>query len=161
MEGLHQIRGLRDVAHEDASDEAATAQDQLLGGVFLWLGELDEFIILERLRDSHGCELDAHDLQLGCELGAVISGIEIALRDMVGEDFSVLPKGRDKAVNLAAMLGAFAHGIDIRIIHGAHMVVDDNSAPDGKPSAKADSALGRIPAAIISMSEASAEPSLN
>src|ERR1700730_15508276 len=136
MEGLHQIRGLRDVPHEDASDEAAIAHDQFLVGVFLWLGELDEFIMLEGLGDSQRCELDAHDLQLSCELGPVISGIEIALRNMVGEDFSLLPQWRDKAVNLAAMLGAFAQGIDIRIIHGAHMVVDDNGASDGKTGTK-------------------------
>jgi hypothetical protein len=64
---------------------------------------------------------------------------------MVGEDFSLLPQGRDKAVNLAAMLGAFAHGIDIRIIDGAHMVVDDYGALDGKPGAQADLGIGPDP----------------
>jgi hypothetical protein len=106
---------------------------------------LDELVAVQRLGDSHGCELDAHDLQLGRELRAIIGGIEIALRDMVGEDFSLLPQGRDKAVNLAAMLGAFAHGIDIRIIDGAHMVVDDNGALDGKPGAQADLGIGPDP----------------
>jgi hypothetical protein len=93
VKGLHEICGLRNVAHKDASDEVAIAHDQLLVGAFLWLGELDEFIIFERLRDSHGCELDAHDLQLGRKPGTIINGIEIVLRDMVGEDFSLLHSG--------------------------------------------------------------------
>ena len=80
---------------------------------------------------------------------------------MVGEDFSLLPQWRDKAVNLAAMLGAFAQGIDIRIIDGAHLVVDDNGASDGKTGTKADLGIETIPAAITSMSQASVEPSLN
>ena len=43
------------------------------------------------------------------------------------------------------MLHAFADGIDIRIIHGPHMVVDDNGAFDGQAGAKADLGIGPYP----------------
>ncbi len=78
VEGLHQEGGLADVAHQDAADQPAVAHDQLLVGAALGLGELDGLVaLLLGLGDAHGGQLDAHHLQLGGELGAVIGGVEI------------------------------------------------------------------------------------
>ena len=79
IEALHQVGGLADVAHEDAADQPAVAHDQLLVGAALGLGELDDLVaLLGGLGDPHRGELDAHDLELGRELRAVIGGVGVA-----------------------------------------------------------------------------------
>ena len=92
IEALHQVGALLMSPMQDAADEPAVAHDQLLVGALLGLGELHDLVALvSGLGDPHRGELDAHDLELGRELRAVIGGIGVAARDVVGENLGLLP----------------------------------------------------------------------
>ena len=51
---------------------------------------------------------------------------------MVGEHHGLLPQRRDQAVDLAAVLHALAHRVDVVVVHGAHLVVDHDRPLDGE-----------------------------
>jgi hypothetical protein len=90
------------------------------------------------LGEAHRGELDPHHLELGRQLRAVIGGVRLRLRDVVGQHLGLLPQGRHEPVDAAAMLRALAHDIDIGIVDRAHMVVDHDGALDGEAAAQAD-----------------------
>ena len=113
VEGLHQIGGFRDLAHQDAPDETAVADDELLVGPAFGFRELDHLVVLVgRLRDAHRREFDSHDLELGGELRAMIGGLIVTARHVIGKDLDLIPERRDEAIDPAPVLGAFAHDID-------------------------------------------------
>lgn len=72
----------------------------------------------------------------------MIGRVEVALRDMISENLALIPQRRDEAVDASAMLRAFAHHIDIVIVDGAHVLVDDDRAFDGQAGAPANFGIG-------------------
>ena len=67
---------------------------------------------------------------------------KIGLGDMVGEDLGLVPQWRDEAIDLPAMLRAFADDVDPRIVDRAHMIVDDDRAFDGQAAVAPDLGIG-------------------
>ncbi|MEA2137894.1 MAG: hypothetical protein QOG56_1044, partial [Solirubrobacteraceae bacterium] len=60
----------------------------------------------------------------------MVGGLRVGAGDLVGEHDRLLPQRRDEPVDLAAVLGALADDVDVRLVHRAHRVVDDDRALD-------------------------------
>ena len=86
------------------------------------------------LLHAHRRDVDAGDLELRRGPRAVVRGARVGAGDVVGEHHGLLPQRRDQAVDLAAVLDALADRVDVRVVHGAHLVVDDDRPLDGEPA---------------------------
>ena len=74
-------------------------------------------------------QIDAGDLQFGRRDRALIAG-KTQLCEVVGADLGLLEQWRHQAVSDAAMAGAFADGVNARVV-GLQGVVDENAAIAG------------------------------
>jgi hypothetical protein len=71
-------------------------------------------------------QVDAGHLELGRRDRPLVAR-DAHLREVVGGDLGLLEQGRDQAIALAAVLHAFAHRVDLRVV-GLQRVVDDDAA---------------------------------
>ena len=114
------------VAIEHGADDLLVAQDDALvdaaGGVL----QHDLFLVRARREIAGREQVDAGDLQLGRGDRAVIGG-EALHGEVVGADLGLLEQRRHEAVDLAAMLHAFADRVDAPV-EGLHGVGDDDAA---------------------------------
>jgi hypothetical protein len=101
------------------------------------LGERDGLVVVVLGPDDpHRREVDAGDLELRRELRPVVGSLRVGPRDPLGEHDRLLPQRRHEAVDLAAVLGALADDVDVRLVHRAHRVVDDDPPLDLETGAR-------------------------
>ncbi len=92
--------------------------------------------------DAHRDDVDAGDLEGGAGARALVRGVGIRAGEVLGEDDGLFPDGCDEPVHLAAVLGAFADGVDARFFLAAHLVVDDDAAFDDEAAGAGEFGVG-------------------
>ena len=119
-------RAVDGIAIEHGADDLLVAQNDPLvdaaGGVL----HDDLFLVRARREIAGGEQVDAGHLQFGRNHRAVIGGKTLH-GEVVGANLGLVEQRSDEAVGLAAMLHAFADGIDAPVI-GLHGVGDDDAA---------------------------------
>src|SRR5688572_11046320 len=111
-EPVHEAMIVGRLADEDDAFKLVVPEDQLLVNAERWIFQADAFDTLPLIIEVTGAkDIGAHDLELSGggvtgENGAAVAG------DRSGEDFALLPKGCDKAEELAVEFRAFADGIN-------------------------------------------------
>ncbi len=106
--------------------DAVVLQHQFLVDALVGILEDDFLTLLVAVELAGGEQIDAGHLELGGGHHALVAGIA-QLRQVVGADLGHLEQGRHQAIGLAAVLDAFPHGIDARVV-GLHGVVDQHAA---------------------------------
>ncbi len=114
------------VAVHDRAADAVAGDHQLL--VHAPAGVLEHHLLgaVIAAEVAGGEQVDAGDLQPGRGHRAVVARITEPC-EVVGADLRLLEQGRDQAVGRAAVLDAFADGIDARVV-GLQGVVDHDTA---------------------------------
>jgi hypothetical protein len=123
---------LRPGADAERADEAPAADDQpaVAGRARILPGDgADIAALIELLDVAHAEDVGAHDLELGGRRRAAVA--RRLAGDPRGRDRGLLEPGRHQPVDVAVVLGAFAHGVDVGIGR-AHRVVDCDAAADGE-----------------------------
>ena len=133
VERLHQEGDLGAVAEHRCADELLVPDDQRLVDAAARLGEHDVLVgVPLRALHAHRGDIDAGHLELGRGPRAVVGGVRVGAGDLVGQHDGLLPERRDQAVDLAAVLHAFADREDVGVVHRPHLVVDDDRPLDGE-----------------------------
>src|SRR5579863_3514856 len=142
VEGLEEIGGLADFAHQDAACQAAVTDDQFFVNAALGLHELHDIFIFAVARDhAHRGEFDAHHLELGGELRALVCSRGIRAGDVLREHFGLIPQRSDEAIDATAMLRTFADREDVGV-GSAQLIVNHDSAFGRQTPARADLGVG-------------------
>ena len=128
------------VAVQAGADQHVVLDHQLLVHAADGVGEGDGLGAFAAHKFTGREQVDTGDLQLGRGHRALIAG-ETELGQVVGADLGLLEQRRHQAVGDAAVTGAFADGVDARVI-GLHGVVDQDAAVAGDAGALGQLAVG-------------------
>ena len=116
---LEVVGAVHGVAVEHRADELLVLHDELLVDARHRIGERDVLGAVAAHEIARGKEIDAGDLELGRRDRPHVAP-DAEQREMIRADFRHVEKRRDETVRDAAVIHAFAHGIDARIerLHG-------------------------------------------